>query len=286
MEVFFLKGSENAKGEVNKFLWKRAGSFRIVSMEEGLKCLRSMYSLAFWCKQQFSDFLDKCEENNSLIEVEAAMKELLKVTASTKKDTKTTKSGKSNKKKNNANNNNNESVKKHLFGVGVSHLCQQFIRGMPVVRRSSTRGDVLEPYPYPLHFSGVYKGNNAWIKVFDSEHFEEGENESAVLKDLGGRICPELLTKVYLGEEEGLAVIMSYSGKDLKSVKAEDLMQVCLDALVVLSNFHGKGYLHGDIKESNFCVNEDGIVRLIDCEHAVKDGNIPCGEFCYCNFIF
>jgi len=68
-------------------------------------------------------------------------------------------------------------------------------------------------------------------------------------------------------------------GKPLWEVKTEgELEKFVLGAAKALLAVHEAGWVHGDVKESNFCVDQKGgKVRLIDFEFAVKAGTIPEG---------
>ena len=149
---------------------------------------------------------------------------------------------------------------------------------LPACHPSSTDGRlVFDPVPAPWHYR---VDPDRWLKVQPASEAEEAQHEAQVLAELheSGVRCIPSLYGVLRFSNGCVGLLEANCGSPFKHPKSEaELILFASHAAACLAELHSAGWVHGDVKESNFCLNASGQVTLIDLEYAVRLGAMPHG---------
>ena len=97
--------------------------------------------------------------------------------------------------------------------------------------------------------------------------------ENNIAPPLLAHVSTELYTMVVMGKVEGT---MLHSFLNDKTARIEKAKAVVASLENALSFFNRQGFVHGDFRDTNIVVTEDGSVRIIDLDWACKESEGRC----------
>jgi len=262
-----------------RIIRKKCGEWDLKEKNNCYSFLSAMFRVAEWVVS-FVDNMEKKKKENEGTYV--ALHENDLVAYSADPSGKSKKSGERSKNSSQKSNNNNNSSSKSQEAIVIAELHLKYSSFYQVAQTlrecyDDSNGRMVDvPFPSPWHFR--VEGKN-WLKVVEPADASRCMKEAKVMQMLpaAGVSSPKLVEIVEF-KSGCIGLLMEDCGYTLKEVKREEqLLMYVSGASRALDSLHSFGWMHGDLKESNICVDSNDIVRLIDWEYAVPSGEIPDG---------
>lgn len=262
----------------------------VATDSQAFDCLGTMYRLAQWLCD-FARRVGEAANSNSLV---SGLQELVRrlskshcLSTGTPRSRKSLSQGKSGSPRSMERGSNDAQgdEERHAMEAELRTVLHgaRFTRSfLPTCHPASRGGGIIfDPVPAPWHYCVDPK---RWLKVHAASRADEAEHESQVMRELhrvGVGCIPELHEVLHFSNG-CVGLLMADCGSSLRQPMSEtELIDFATRAASCLAELHTAGWVHGDVKESNFCRNDaDGRVTLIDLEYAVRVGSVPPGYTC------
>jgi hypothetical protein len=260
------------------FLWAKVESWDVTMLTQAHALMAAMYRLAEWACETGK----KLEQAMPKVLREMKMSDLTKQSLPEPSVEQPSTDGSKGTRKSIRQGERKANEKEHTEAVdflcakfGKHDVEEQFPGGMPVAEWHEN-GFVRRVEKGPWHFA--VREQKVWVKVFASNEKERGEQEVANLRLFESerlKGVPRLVDSWEL-ESGGVVVATEYCGPSVQRVESwEELARRALELGEALAAVHGLGRVHGDVKETNMCAAEGGVLKLTDWESGVRAGERP-----------
>lgn len=270
-------------GLVGSKYWLLA-EWNLKSHSQALDCLGSMYRLAQWLSLFAERVRDAVTEHDALVRgLQELVNEFKPPQIMSPRISKRSHTS-GNQGESQSQQREGDDAERHAMEAELSTA----LHGAPFMRAflpechfsSTSHCMVFDPVLAPWHYR---VDPNRWLKVQPASRADEAEREGRVIRKLhqsGVHCIPELHEVVHFSNG-CVGLLITDCGSPLRHPESEgELMDFVPRAAGCLAELHAAGWVHGDVKESNFCRDAHGRVTLIDLEYAVRVGSMPHGYTC------